>query len=203
MSVTWTETPFADHSGSSWAAPEFPGYRIEHVHGESFYTVRNTFGLMERADKFADAARIVSEDADNGRYLVIEHDNMTGWEKRLDNYALKPWGDTFSRREAEESVEWRKAKISGRYSYVIRPVTVWVLDITTGTHHHLFMKALETGLREEDPYEPPTVRVKPDGEPGGYVFAYTRKGVSSPPDWLIKLCEFFENDGQQAGIRRP
>lgn len=139
------------------------------------------------------------------RCLVIEHDNMTGWDKRLDNMARDPWGDTFSREEAKESVAWRKANITGRYSYEIVPVTAWLLDITAGDHHDLFMMAIGSGLGETKLVcnDPPTVWVKPDGQPGGHVWAYTRRGVNSPPEWLVKLCEIFENAGYEAGIRRP
>lgn len=140
---------------------------------------------------------------DTDRCLVIEHDNMTGAERRLDNMGETPWGDTFTRDEAEATVELRKAIITGRYRYEIRPVTAWLLDITTGDQHELFMKALGTSFQEEDPFESPRVCVRPDGNPGGHVWAYTRKGLNSPPAWLVSLCEFFENDGYEAGIRRP
>ena len=49
---------------------------------------------------------------DTGRCLVIEHDNMTGAERRLDNMSEAPWGDTFTRDEAESTVELRKAIIT-------------------------------------------------------------------------------------------
>src|ERR1039457_4825318 len=51
---------------------------------------------------------------DTDRCLVIEHDNMTGAERRLDNMSEPPWGDTFTRDEAESTVELRKAIITGR-----------------------------------------------------------------------------------------
>lgn len=141
------------------------------------------------------------------RCIVIERDNMTGAEKRLNNMAEDPWGDTFTREEAEASVEWRRKHITSRYSYEIRPVTGWMLDITTGTHHDLFMAALGTDFREEDPFEPPRVCMRRDEAgseaSGGQVWAYTRRGVNSPPAWLVSLCEFFENEGYEAGIRRP
>jgi hypothetical protein len=137
------------------------------------------------------------------RCLVIEHDGMTGAERRLDNMAEEPWGDTFSREQAEATVDWRKKHITSKYSYEIRPVTAWLLDITTGTHHELFMKALGSGFEEHDPFSPPRVCVRKDGKPGGQVWAYTREGVDSPPEWLVNLCGYFESAGYEAGIRRP
>lgn len=146
-----------------------------------------------------------TETTTEDRCLVIERDNMTGWEKRLGNMAQSPWADTFTREEAEASVDWRKKHITSKYSYEIVPVTGWMLDITTGDHHDLFMRALGTGLSEQDmvSHEPPRVCVPPDGRAGGQVWAYTRRGVNSPPAWLVKLCEYFENEGFEAGIRRP
>jgi len=142
---------------------------------------------------------------DDDRCLVIERDTMTGWEKHLINMAENPWADTFTREQAEASVAWREKHITRRYSYEILPVTAWLLDITTGDHHDLFMKALASGLSESDlvSHEPPRVCVRKDGQPGGQVWAYTRKGASSPPPWLVSLCEYFEAEGFEAGIRRP
>jgi hypothetical protein len=137
------------------------------------------------------------------RCLVIERDNNTGATRRLDNMATDPWGDTFTRPEAEASVKWREEHISRKYSYEIRPVTGWVLEIGPGVHHDLFMAALNTKFREEDPYESPTVRVRPDGKPGGQVWAYTRKGVSHPPAWLVGLCAFFEDEQRPDGGYPP
>lgn len=144
-----------------------------------------------------------TETTTEDRCLVIERDNMTGWEKRLDNMARDPWADTFTREEAEASVDWRKKNITGRYSYEIRPVTAWLLDITTGDQHDLFMKALGTGIEDDNLIGQPRVCVPPEGRAGGQVWAYTRRGVNSPPAWLVKLCEYFENAGHEAGIRRP
>jgi len=137
------------------------------------------------------------------RCLVIEQDRMTGATRRLDNMTQEPWGDSFTREEAEESVASRQKIITSRYQYEIRPVTVWMLDITSGDQHELFMKALDSGLCEEDPFEPPRACVRKDGKPGAQVWAYTRKGVTSPPAWLVSLCELFENEGYEASIRRP
>lgn len=146
-----------------------------------------------------------TETTTEDRCLVIKRDNMTGWKKRLDNMAQSPWADTFTREEAEKSVDWRKKNITSRYSYEIVPVTGWLLDIAAGEQHDLFMMALGAGLAESrlGSHEPPRVCVKPDGQPGGEVWAYTRRGVSSPPEWLVKLCGFFEAAGYEAGIRRP
>lgn len=141
--------------------------------------------------------------ADDDRCLVIECDNMTGAERRLDNMAHDPWGDTFTRAEAEATVSWRRKNITNRYGYEVRPVTAWLLDITTGDHHDLFMRALGTHFREEDPSTTTRVCVRPDGKPGGHVWAYTRKGVTSPPEWLVRLCGYFEDEGFNAGVRRP
>ena len=141
------------------------------------------------------------------RCIVIEHDGMTGNKRRLDNMASSPWADTFTRAEADEMVAWRKANITSKYSYEIRPVIAWCLDIEDGVHHDLFMAALGTDFREEDPFDPPRVCVRRNElgheVPGGLVWAYTRKGTSSPPEWLVSLCAFFEDQGLKAGIRRP
>jgi hypothetical protein len=144
-----------------------------------------------------------TERDESERCLVIERDNMTGAERRLDNMGEDPWGDTFTREQAEATVKWRQEHIVSRYGYEIRPVTTWLLDITTGEQHELFMKALGASFREEDPFDSPRVCVRKDGKPGGQVWAYTRKGVNSPPAWLVSLCEFFENEGYEASIRRP
>ena len=142
---------------------------------------------------------------DTDRCLVIERDTMTGWEKRLNNMAEHPWGDTFTREEAEACVAWREKNITRRYGYEILPVTAWLLDITTGDHHDLFMRALGTGLSETSlvSHEPPRVCARKDEKPGGQVWAYTRRGVTSPPEWLVRLCAYFEAEGFEAGIRRP
>lgn len=146
------------------------------------------------------------------RYLVIQTDRMTGWEARLDNFSTSPWGDTFAREEAEKSVGWRKAHIDSRYGYEIRDVTVWCLDIiapdagpadASAVHYALFMEALGTEYRETDPFDSTKVMMRADGKPGGQVWAYTRRGVTSPPEWLVKLCAHFEDRGYDAGIARP
>lgn len=134
--------------------------------------------------------------ADGDRFLVIETDTMTGWKRRK--------GRAVSRPEADDSAaQWRKVS-DGRYRFDIEPVVAWLLDITKGDHHDLFMMAMGSGLVETDlaSHDVPTVWLK-EGEPGGQVWAYTRKGATSPPEWLVKLCEIFEAAGYEAGIRRP
>lgn len=137
------------------------------------------------------------------RYRVIERDGMTGNERCLDNMAADPWGDTFTLEQAKATVAWRMKHISGRYGYEIRAVTVWRLDIEGAEHHDLFMMAVgKPG--EEDPFEVTRVCVRDDGKPGGQVWGYTRKGTTSPPEWLVKLAAFFEDEkGLKAGIARP
>lgn len=137
------------------------------------------------------------------RCLVIEQDRMTGAIRRLNNLAVDPWGDTFTREQAEASVAWLEKNITNRYGYEIRPVTVWMLDITTGDQHELFMKVIGSKFHENDPFVPPRACVRKDGQPGAQVWAYTRRGVSSPPAWLVSLCGVLENDGYEASIRRP
>jgi hypothetical protein len=61
-------------------------------------------------------------------FKVIETDNMTGWDRYLDNMGTAPWSGTFTREQAEADVEWRKANITGRYSYAIVPVEPWMTD---------------------------------------------------------------------------
>lgn len=141
--------------------------------------------------------------ATDERCLVIEQDRMTGATRRLDNMAQDPWGDTFTREQAEEAVDWRKKNITSRYGYEIRPVTVWLLDITSGDQHELFMKVIGSEFHEEDPFEPPRACIRKDGKPGAQVWAYTRLGVANPPKWLVSLCGVLENDGYEASIRRP
>lgn len=135
--------------------------------------------------------------------LIIERDNMTGWTRRLDNTSASPWGDTFTRAEAEASVAWRKAHISGRYTYEVRPVTAWRLDIEGREHIELATMASDTGLLQNDPDGPPIVCIRDDGKPGAQIWAYTRRGETSPPAWLVQLCAAFEDAGLTAGIARP
>ena len=59
---------------------------------------------------------------------VIEVDTMTGAERYLANMAADPWLGTFTREEAEASVEWRKANITGRYRYRIVDVQPYMTD---------------------------------------------------------------------------
>lgn len=67
----------------------------------------------------ADFERAEPEPKPDDIVRVIEIDTMTGAERPLDNYKNKPWTETFTRAQAEESVAWRRKNITARYGYRI------------------------------------------------------------------------------------
>ena len=69
-------------------------------------------------------------------FRVIETDGMTGWDRYLDNMAMSPWSGTFTREQAEASVEWRKQNITSRYSYEIVPAQPWMTDSGEARKRH-------------------------------------------------------------------
>jgi hypothetical protein len=69
-------------------------------------------------------------------FKVIETDTMTGWKRYLDNMKTSPWSGTFTREEADASVEWRKKNITGRYAYEIVPVQPYMTDNDAARERH-------------------------------------------------------------------
>jgi hypothetical protein len=78
----------------------------------------------------------VDAETAEARFKVIETDNMTGWERYLDNMSATPWSATFTREEAEASVRWREEHITGRYSYRIVPVEPHMTDNGKARERH-------------------------------------------------------------------
>lgn len=70
------------------------------------------------------------------RFKVLEHDNMTGWDRYLDNMAARPWSGTFTWQAAEESVAWREKNITARYSYKIVPLEPYMTDNEAAAKRH-------------------------------------------------------------------
>jgi hypothetical protein len=73
----------------------------------------------------------------NDEFKIIETDRMTGWERYLDNMKTSPWTGTFTKEQADASVEWRRANITRRYGYTIVPVKPYMTDNEVARIRHV------------------------------------------------------------------
>jgi hypothetical protein len=64
---------------------------------------------------------VLSVSDNSERVRIIEWDGMTGNDRVIVNLSDGEHGGTYTREEAERSIEWRKANITSRYSYEIQP----------------------------------------------------------------------------------
>jgi hypothetical protein len=78
----------------------------------------------------------MSDDTAPDLFKVVETDTMTGWERYLDNMKTSPWSGTFTREEADASVEWRRKNITGRYAYEVVPVEPHMTDNDAARQRH-------------------------------------------------------------------